>query len=154
VIITRTAGLAGRARVPQRRRETVGAVVDLLVLFSLVVCWVLIPAYKGHVAAGVALLGAVLAHLLVHRARWPAGRSPRRGAKRGHRWRVLLLVATAAMAASGLAQWAGVGAAEHWHAATSAIFVLLAGQHAWSRRQRLVRLRQFTRAASSSQPAG
>jgi len=139
VIITRTAGLAGRPRV---------------VLFSLVVCWVLIPAPGGHVAAGVALLGAVLAHLLVRRARWRAGRSPRRGAKRGHRWRVLLLVATAAMAASGLAQWAGVGAAEHWHAATSAIFVLFAGQHVWSRRRRLVRLRQFTRAASSSEPAG
>jgi len=74
VLITGTAGFAGCPRVAWRRRKTVGAVVDLLVLVSLVVCWVLIPASGGHVAAGVVLLGAVLAHLLVHRARWRAGR--------------------------------------------------------------------------------
>jgi len=127
-------------------------VVDALVLVSLVVCWVLIPFPVAHVAAGAALLGAVVAHLWMYRARLRAGQSPRRGPGRGQRWSVLLLVATAAMAASGFAQWAGVGAAEHWHAATSATFVLFAGQHAWARRH-LVRLRHVTRAASSSRPA-
>lgn len=85
------------------------------------------------------LLGVVLAHLLMYRARLWARQSPRRDPgrrqRRRVRERVLLLAATAAMAVSGLVQWAEVGDAEHWHAATSAILVLLAGRHAWSRRR-------------------